>query len=509
MSEDRSTTGTRRRGARGALGAGLVVVLAVVAGAIVAGSGGEQARDDAPPPPTMISTTPTEPAPSTTTAPPTTGTEEDPAGVPLEPRVGVATTWTGSEVVIWGGEATEAGPEGDGGAALDDGAAFDPDAGAWRTMAPSPLPPAPTDPRPVAASTAGRVVVARGPDVAVWDPATDTWEELTDAPVPVLDLTAVADGVVASVSANARLDLATGAWAPFAAAPVTFTRPTTPAWTGTEIVVIGANLSAFVLDPATGAWAEPVPAPDDALNPAALASAWDGERVVVTDYDMGAAAFDPAARAWTVLPDVPARFYEHYPSSVAAGGLLVTVMALAVVVWNDDGWVPLPFDALPGGPPVVIDAAPPGRIAWWDVTHSDVPPQVTVTSLTDLLATPRRQVGVGTITLGPGDEQENATSARSSSPVGPPALAVDLVVRVAEGGTCTVTSTYGGALGSDEQRAVPETIEGGHGSTHWFHDPAGRRWEAEASDSDVFTVACDDPGAARRLVETVDFGPIR
>ena len=108
---------------------------------------------------------------------------------------------------------------------------------------------------------------------------------------------------------------------------MTFTRPTNPAWTGTEIVVIGADVSAFVLDPATGAWAEPVPAPDDALNPAALASAWDGERVVVTDYDMGAAAFDPAARAWTVLPDVPARFFEHYPSSVAAGGLLATVMA--------------------------------------------------------------------------------------------------------------------------------------------------------------------------------------
>ena len=118
-------------------------------------------------------------------------------------------------------------------------------------------------------------------------------------------------------------------------------------------------------------------------------------------------------------------------------------------------------------------------------------------------------MGLGAITLGPGDELEDAASASISSPVGPPAMAVELVARVAEGGTCTVTSTYGGVPGSDEQRAVPETIEGGHGAWPWFHDAAGRHWEAEATDSDVFTVACDDPGAARRLVETVDFGTTR
>ncbi|HSH23644.1 MAG TPA: hypothetical protein VK975_06255 [Acidimicrobiales bacterium] len=98
---------------------------------------------------------------------------------PLSSRV-VRGVWTGAEVLVWGGER--------GAQALDDGAAYDPDADRWRGLAPSPLP-----------ARRGNALAWTGEEMLVWGggggtgsfffgtgggytPSADTWRELPSSP---------------------------------------------------------------------------------------------------------------------------------------------------------------------------------------------------------------------------------------------------------------------------------------------------------------------------------------
>ncbi len=106
---------------------------------------------------------------------------------PLRGRSGAASAWTGSELVVWGGATGE---QGGGVRVLADGAAYDPRADRWRR-----LPPAPLGGRlqATAATIAGQVVILGGfdehfgqrrTDGAVYDPTTDRWRRLPPAPLP-------------------------------------------------------------------------------------------------------------------------------------------------------------------------------------------------------------------------------------------------------------------------------------------------------------------------------------
>ncbi len=88
---------------------------------------------------------------------------------PINPWFTRTAVWTGTEVVAVGGT--------DGNGPVAGGAAYDPEANRWRTLAPAP------DPIDVSEATAtwtGRLmVVARGPSrVQTYDPARDTWRVL-------------------------------------------------------------------------------------------------------------------------------------------------------------------------------------------------------------------------------------------------------------------------------------------------------------------------------------------
>ena len=104
---------------------------------------------------------------------------------PIAPRFGAVSAWTGSEVVIFGGQRPqEEGPFEN----LIDGAAYDPAAGTWREIPESPLEPrgaleavwigdefmvfGGTDPE-----TGGDLI-----DVAAYDPEADAWRTLPDLP---------------------------------------------------------------------------------------------------------------------------------------------------------------------------------------------------------------------------------------------------------------------------------------------------------------------------------------
>jgi len=221
---------------------------------------------------------------------------------PLPARSSGTATWTGRELVVWGGAA-------DDGAGttthLADGAALDPAAGTWRA-----LPAAPLSPRQA------HVAVWTGDDLLVWG---------GEGPDELL-----ADG--------AAWNPATGRWRALPPAPLAPRADAAAAWTGTELLVAGGRgpdaplADAAALDPATGRWrpVAPLPAEVVAPDPAALALApgtaggQGAGAVVVWRAGRGgggaaAAAWDPAGDAWTPLP-VPAEGDDGLPILVAGRG---------------------------------------------------------------------------------------------------------------------------------------------------------------------------------------------
>ena len=266
---------------------------------------------------------------------------------PLRPRWGPAMVWTGSEIVAWGGQASDGSER-----TFTDGAAYNVATRRWRPMAQAPLPGG--ESRPVGVMTGAGVVIAQGANAARWEPATNTWSELPDPPRPVVDL--ATDGTLAvSASANAVLDTRDGRWRELPEPPVHLERPTT-AWTGSQLIVVGGPSTAFAsavalaVDPSEGMWRR-LATPPDRLHAEALSADWDGERVVVVNYDMQAVAYDPRTDQWEQLPDTPARFFENAPTFASPGdGTGVAFHALAAVVRTAGGaWVPLPNALLPQG----------------------------------------------------------------------------------------------------------------------------------------------------------------
>lgn len=113
---------------------------------------------------------------------------------PLSPRTRSISAWTGSELLIWGGEGyttdtcrpADGGPMLCGDQARNDGAAFDPSTDSWRMLAPAPLPADQGSSFTYRGVWAGEeLVVWGGPEAkgAAYDPGTDTWREVADGPL--------------------------------------------------------------------------------------------------------------------------------------------------------------------------------------------------------------------------------------------------------------------------------------------------------------------------------------
>lgn len=113
---------------------------------------------------------------------------------PLAPRTAASVTWTGDELIVWGGRNIRWDRTGEGPTPVEmfaDGAAFDPDSGSWRVLADSPLAPRGDH---GAVWNGRRLIVFGGGatdqfesefswfdlrhDAAVYDPATDSWSTI-------------------------------------------------------------------------------------------------------------------------------------------------------------------------------------------------------------------------------------------------------------------------------------------------------------------------------------------
>jgi len=259
---------------------------------------------------------------------------------PLRARSEQMAVFTGKEVIVWGGRyqptstvtppaASAANPRSP--TALADGAAFDVATRRWRT-----LPPAPIAARygATAAWTGSEMLVVGGVSDAVpttragqqtvqeqgaaYDPSSNRWRRLPDAPVCV-------DGI--------------------------------GAWTGGELVVAGncsgSPLQLAAFDPARNSWSR-LPSPSEASQVVAASGtlySWNG------GSNRGE-RFDASARKWSPLPAID----EQRSISTIAGAFGADLAVIG------------PKSPTAAG--VAVDLLAPGASAWRHFDSSDVSPAI-------------------------------------------------------------------------------------------------------------------------------------
>jgi hypothetical protein len=262
---------------------------------------------------------------------------------PLSARAEVASTWTGTDLFVWGGYDSRPGNEFD---ATADGALYDPATRQWHMLPPSPL-------SARASATAlwtGKEVVVLGgeptgwtqsqdwdTDAAAYNPSTNTWRRLSSLP-------RLPDRTVQSVTAVAAgADIY--AWQ-------TWTQVVPPGGGPNSFARAGVQMDRY--DATTNQWATvpaKVNAPSGVSEPI-----WTGSEIVMPAFTTACpsdcpegtrvrgARFDPGPRTWTLIP--------YGPGDTAP----------APAVWTGDALLTYDSDLYTSGP---AGTTHPGAAAAW------------------------------------------------------------------------------------------------------------------------------------------------
>ncbi|MGI9017009.1 MAG: Kelch repeat-containing protein [Euzebya sp.] len=195
---------------------------------------------------------------------------------PTPGRTRHTATWTGSEMLIYGGQ-PDPGPA--------TGVRFDLVTGGWQLMASSPM-----------GSRSGHTAVWTGQELIVFE----------GAPI----------GQSAAASAQeidgAAYDPASDTWRVIADAPVNPRSGHVAVWTGSEMLVFGGSrvfehhAPAALYNPDTDSWRLSGASPLDRAF-GRVAAVWTGEEVLIWSGtgEEDVAAYDPAADTWRSLPGSP------------------------------------------------------------------------------------------------------------------------------------------------------------------------------------------------------------
>jgi N-acetylneuraminic acid mutarotase len=251
-------------------------------------------------------------------------------------RSGHAAVWTGTEMIVWGGN--------DGGRSLNSGGRYDPTTDTW----------APTSAANAPEVRQGDTVVWTGTEMIVWggfgnafldsggryDPATDRWTStsIANAPQAREYHTAVWTGTEMIVwggygmngapflDSGGRYNPATDTWTSTTTAGAPMGRQYhTAVWTGSRMIVWGGYGDAFLdsggrYDPATDTWAatSTTNAPEGRQSHAAV---WTGARMIVwggfgtfgSDFLASGGRYNPATDTWapTTTSNAPEGRYFH------------------------------------------------------------------------------------------------------------------------------------------------------------------------------------------------------
>jgi hypothetical protein len=254
---------------------------------------------------------------------------------PLTPRDQGVAVWTGSEVVIVGGSSATPCPEGsDCVVALEplaDGAAYDPAADAWRTIADAPV----AFVRALAVWTGAEVLVladvAGANDVLVaYDPTTNSWTPRADPPDSGLRSMAWTGHAWAGVGLTSEPGMgweylpSADRWQPLPIDPLGDVSDRSIVWTGEELVVTASRFDEPGLPPnglyqavvlgGAGGW-RPVARSDVTNN----GGAWTAVGRLVVNPGTGPTGDDLPNATGGVL-DVVAGAWRPLPTPEAEGG---------------------------------------------------------------------------------------------------------------------------------------------------------------------------------------------
>ena len=253
--------------------------------------------------------------------------------LPPETRDGAAHVWTGSDIIAWGGCAPHGDDECD---PTADGYAFDPATQTWTDV-----PEAPISSSEAAGAWTGEEAVflrfrdERPLDGAAYDPSEESWRRIRASPIKGQygaaevwtgeELVVLGGGERREPSAanGAAYDPKTDAWRSIPDAPVGL-NATSGMWTGREVLVFGSlldNRNHAATPTAVGAAYDPDrdrwrELPPSALSPQASSAVWVGDRVVAWDYEVQSQQYDPKQDEWTSPVRMPFDFSECYPASV-------------------------------------------------------------------------------------------------------------------------------------------------------------------------------------------------
>ncbi len=306
-----------------------------------------------------------------------------PAG-PLSARWAAVAVWTGTEVLVVGGSAGRPCPDTASCAApervLTDGAAYDPRARTWRTIAPAPVPVMWGQPVMVG----GTVYVhaypsSAAPMLLAYDVAADRWSTPPAPPGGSDRLAAAGDRPVAYPGSHEQdatgtgyaLDPATGRWAALPADPLGKGFDRRFAWTGDALVLLDRELvpnpgadgpsiarAAVLADPFTSdaAWkrlpdsevmsTDPVLVDGDLLIIPTLGGADGGEtNGYGREYPFGGVLDVPAGR-WSDLPPSDLPPHADLAGAVGAEAASYVSHAGAVLDVTRGAWLTAP--RLPG-----------------------------------------------------------------------------------------------------------------------------------------------------------------
>ncbi len=303
------------------------------------------------------------------------------AHAPIQARHDALAVWTGDEMLLWGGRA-------DTSTGHDQAALYDPASDSWREAAGFPSIPAGSG---VAVWTGRRVLVwgqplgtdptDTPPVTAAYDPEADRWTELAEAPImggsqvsgvwtgdelivfggarPDAD-----GGGLQGSRAGAAYDPSTDTWRTLPDAPIEGRFGHTMVWTGSEIIVWGGTRTdeardvlddGAAYDPKQDRWRELASAPlGGRYNHFAV---WTGTHMVVFGgqvrtsgstwaYPQDTAAYNPATQRWFDLP--------HLPSGIDWWNVKAVSLPDRTIYWGEHNRVEtagaLPHQTLPNSP---------------------------------------------------------------------------------------------------------------------------------------------------------------
>ncbi|ANM30951.1 hypothetical protein ABI59_17260 [Acidobacteria bacterium Mor1] len=302
------------------------------------------------------------------------------------PRLDHSAVWNGSEMLIWGGTAD---PE-DVLAFVRDGARYDPALDSWTAISDSGTPEWRAGHGAVWTGSAmliwggDRYTAAVYDDGALYDPVADSWTPMTVLEPPAARsqfpfvwtgseflLWGSGDNSSSPRNTGARYDPQADTWSPTGRGDAPLPRLSAGSvWTGSELIVWGGSdfgtyfADGGRYDPVLETWT-PLPtldAPPAAENPVAI---WSGSEALfwggyagVAGYRNGGARYDPLTDLWTPINGVDAPTARTKSRAVWTGSEMIVWGGVERAnYWNDggrydpanDSWTPLPTTGAPVG----------------------------------------------------------------------------------------------------------------------------------------------------------------